>query len=112
ALVALVQRAKKEEGPRTKDGRRLRVFRLSSFVCSLALIGFFVVTNRPLYSHVEYEGALAQISAIVERYSFGPRDVLLFRGEGRDTPDLVVTPLKYAFGIDALAIRSPNPRKY
>jgi hypothetical protein len=114
ALVALAQRAEKDEGRKTKDERRLRtfVFRLSSFVCSLVLIGFFVVTNRPLYSHVEYEGALAQISAIVERYSFGPRDVLLFRGEGRDTPDLMVTPLKYAFGIDALAIRSPDPRKY
>jgi hypothetical protein len=71
-----------------------------------------IITNRPLYQHVEYQGALGQIAAIVERYGFGPQDVLLFRGEGRDTPDLVVTPLKYAFGLDALAIRSADPGKY
>jgi hypothetical protein len=79
---------------------------------SLALLGFLIATNQPLYSHVEYAGALDQLAAIVERYGFGPKDVLLFRGEGRDTPDLVVTPLKYAFGLDALAIRSDNPGKY
>jgi hypothetical protein len=78
----------------------------------VALIGFFVVTNRALYQHVEYEGALGQIASIVERYGFGPRDVLLFRGEGRDTPDLVVTPLTYAYNLNALAIRSDDPGKY
>jgi hypothetical protein len=79
---------------------------------SLALVGFFVATNRPLYGHVEYAGALDQLAAIVERYGLGSNDVLLFRGEGRDTPDLVVTPLKYAYGLDALAIRSEDPGKY
>jgi hypothetical protein len=81
-------------------------------VLTLALLGFFVATNRPLYGHVEYQGALDQLEASIERYQLGPNDVLLFRGEGRDTPDLVVTPLKYAYGLDALAIRSADPGKY
>nr|MDQ2999271.1 hypothetical protein [Chloroflexota bacterium] len=115
AIVALAQR------PTTDDRRpttmpRLRVpsivYRLSSIVVAVALLGFSVATNRPLYAHVEYQGALDQLAAVVDRYGFGPNDVLLFRGEGRDTPDLVVTPLKYTYGIDALAIRSDNPGKY
>ena len=88
------------------------VYRLSSIVLAVALLGFFVATNRPLYAHVEYQGALDQLAAIVARYGFGANDVLLFRGEGRDTPDLVVTPLKYTYGLDALAIRSDDPGKY
>jgi len=78
----------------------------------VALLGFFVATNRSLYAHVEYQGALEQLAAVIERYHFGENDVLLFRGEGRDTPDLVVTPLKYTYGLDALAIRSDDPGKY
>jgi hypothetical protein len=114
AIVALAQQ------PTTDDRRptmlRLRVpsivYRLSSIALVLMPIGFFVATNRPLYAHVEYQGALDQLAAIVGRYGFGSNDVLLFRGEGRDTPDLVVTPLKYTYGIDALAIRSDDPGNY
>jgi hypothetical protein len=111
ALVALA-RWTKDEGRRTKSNFQgwSFVFRLSSFVCAAALIAFFVATNQPLYRHVEYEGALAQLSTIAGR--FGPRDVLLFRGEARDTPDLMITPLKYAFGLDTFAIRSEDPGKY
>jgi hypothetical protein len=76
----------------------------------LAQLAFFVATNRALYQHVEYGGALDQMGALAGR--FQPGDVLLFRGEGRDTPDLVTTPLKYAFGLDTFAIRSPDPGKY
>jgi hypothetical protein len=112
AIVALARPPTKDEGRRTKVGLPPFVLRLSSFVLTLALLGFFVATNRPLYAHVEYQGALDQLAAVVGRYGFGPNDVLLFRGEGRDTPDLVVTPLKYTYGIDALAIRSDNPGKY
>jgi hypothetical protein len=126
ATVALARRTA-DDGRRTNDegqnrsaGVRLpssvfrlsSVFALASIVLTLALIGFFVVTNRPLYAHIEYQGALDQLTAIVGRYGFGANDVLLFRGEGRDTPDLVVTPLKYAYGLDAFAIRSDNPGKY
>jgi hypothetical protein len=74
------------------------------------LIGFFVVTNRQLYRHVEYAGALDQLETLSR--NFNPGDVLLFRGEGRDTPDLVTTPLKFAFGLDTFAIRSGDPGKY
>jgi hypothetical protein len=108
ALVALGRR-------RATSDRRFSwsfVSRLSSFAGVLALLGFLVATNRPLYNHIEYQGALDQLEAIVDRYGFGANDVLLFRGEGRDTPDLVVTPLKYAYGLDALAIRSDDPGKY
>jgi len=77
---------------------------------TVLLVGFFAVTNRQLYSHVEYAGALDQLEALA--HNFHPGDVLLFRGEGRDTPDLVATPLKYAFGLDTFAIRSGDPGKY
>jgi len=113
AIVALAGRTA-DGGRRPSAGIRLPSFvlRLSSVVLTVALLGFFVATNRPLYAHVEYQGALDQLAAVVERYGFGANDVLLFRGEGRDTPDLVVTPLKYTYGLDALAIRSDNPGKY
>jgi hypothetical protein len=74
------------------------------------LVGFLGFTNRTLYRHVEYAGALDQLEALAGR--FEPGAVLLFRGEGRDTPDLVTTPLKYAFGLDTFAIRSADPGKY
>jgi hypothetical protein len=86
------------------------VFGLFSAIVAMALIGFFAATNRPLYRHVEYAGALDQLAAAAER--FQPGDVLLFRGLGRDTPDLVTTPLKYAFDLDTFAIRSVDPGKY
>jgi len=119
AIVALAGRTtggrrRESAGMRlsTFDFRLSSVFRLAAVALAVALLGFFVATNRPLYAHVEYQGALDQLAAIVDRYGFGPNDVLLFRGEGRDTPDLVVTPLKYTYGLDALAIRSDNPGKY
>jgi hypothetical protein len=111
AIVALARRWTNDQRPTTK-GRHLAslVVRLSSFVVALALLGFFVATNRQLYAHVEYQGAVDQLAAIAGR--FGPDDVLLFRGEARDTPDLVATPLKYGFGLNTFAIRSPDPGQY
>jgi hypothetical protein len=76
----------------------------------LALAGFLALTDMGIYRHVEYGGALAQLQAIAER--FGPRDVLLFHSGSRDEPDLVVTPLKYAFGLDAFTIKSTSPERY
>jgi len=43
---------------------------------------------------------------------FGRRDVLLFHRRSRDEPDLVTTPLTYAFGIDAFTIKSTRPDQY
>ena len=76
----------------------------------LALIGFLVLTDRGIYRHVEYDGALAQIETIADR--FGPNDVLLFHSGSRDEPDLVATPLKFAFGLNAFTIKSSTPQQY
>ena len=94
----------KIQNPKSKIGLAVAVG------LSVVLLGFFAATNRSLYRHVEYRGALDQLAAIASR--FGPGDVLLFRGEGRDTPDLVATPLEYGFGLNAFAVRSDNPGKY
>jgi hypothetical protein len=76
----------------------------------LALLGFLVLTDRGIYRHVEYDGALAQIETIADR--FGPNDVLLFHSGSRDEPDLVATPLKFAFGLNAFTIKSSIPQQY
>jgi hypothetical protein len=117
AIVALGRRQETGDGdqalgklPSTIKRQSAVGYRLSAIALTLALVGFFVATNRQLYRHVEYEGALEQLGALADR--FAPGDVLLFRGEGRDTPDLVATPLKYAFGLDTFAIRSADPGKY
>ncbi len=83
---------------------------LAAATLALALIGFLAVTNRAIYGHVEYAGALAQLGTIAER--FGPNDVLLFHSGSRDEPDLVATPLKYAFDLNAFTIKSSNPENY
>lgn len=90
--------------------------RMAAGMLVVGLVSFLVVTNRPMYAHVEYEGALDQLAATAHR--FEQRDVLLFRGGGptyadaRDKPDLVVTPLTYAFGLNAFTIKSKEPDKY
>lgn len=93
---------------------RLRLLMIARRVvaagCAAALLLFLVVTNLPIYRHVEYAGALTQLAALAQR--FGPNDILLFRAGGRDTPDLVTTPLTYAFGLNALTIKSPQPGRY
>ena len=116
ALVALAGRMRPAAGdpqqvaprPAAPGSRLWRV--AAAALLALAQIAFFVVTNRQLYQHVEYAGALDQLAAIAGE--FKPGDVVLFRGEGRDTPDLVATPLKYAFGLDTFAIRSTDPGPY
>ena len=95
----------------------VRRWRLAAAILiALALAGFLVATDRPIYAHAEYSGALAQLNAIASR--FDRRDVLLFRGAGptyadaRDKPDMIVTPLKYAFDLNAFTIKSKEPGKY
>lgn len=83
----------------------------------LAFILFFGWTNRPIYGHVEYRGAVEQLQAVASRFTPG-RDVLLLRGgaptyaQSRDIPDLVTTPLRFAFGLDALTVKSAQPGAY
>jgi hypothetical protein len=60
---------------------------------------------------------VAQLGAVAARFTPG-RDVLLMRGgapifaESRDVPDLVATPLRFAYGLDAFAVKSSTPGKY
>lgn len=83
---------------------------------ALALIMFLAVTGRPLFRHVEYAGALDQIGAIATRFDNG--DILLLRGgapayaQSRDIPDLLATPLSFAFGVDSFALKSRDPGRY
>lgn len=81
-----------------------------------ALLLFWAVTGRTVYAHVEYEGALAQIENIAR--AVGENDIVLVRGGGpsvvevRDTNDLVVAPLTYVFGRNALPVKGSQPGHY
>jgi hypothetical protein len=105
AAYALVALARQMPVP---GGRRLGQYLAGAL--ALAQLAFFVATNRQIYQHVEYAGALGQLAAVAGQLE--PGAVLLLRGEGRDTPDLIATPLKYAYGVDTFAIRSPDPGRY
>ena len=109
----------------TAGGRRIRANRrvpgaaLVGVAVTLGLLqlAFFVVTNRPIFWHSEYRGAVAQLSQLAARFTPG-RDVLLLRGgapihaQSRDIPDLVATPLRFAYGLDAFAVKSMQPGNY
>lgn len=83
----------------------------------LLLLAFLLVTNRPIVTHTEYAGAVAQLRELAGRFTPG-RDVLLLRGgapifaQSRDVPDLVATPLRFAHGLDAFAVKSSTPGAY
>ncbi|NTU80258.1 MAG: hypothetical protein HGA45_12935, partial [Chloroflexales bacterium] len=93
------------------------VLRLSSLVMAALLLVFLAWTNRPIIAHSEYAGAIEQLGQVAARFVPG-RDVLLMRGgapiyaESRDVPDMVATPLRFAFGLDAFAVKSSQPGKY
>ena len=95
---------------------RSRFSVLSSGFLAVTLIAFFVWTGRPIYTHTEYAGALPQLAAFAEQ--FNEDDILLFRGGGpvysmaRDVPDIVVTPLHFAFNRDAFTVKSTHPGAY
>ena len=83
---------------------------------TIALVLFLVVTGRPIYRHTEYAGAITQIGAMAARLESGA--IVLMRGgapsyaQARDIPDLLATPLTFAFGIDAFALKSRDPGRY
>jgi hypothetical protein len=97
--------------PRWRTARRAVAVGLALF-----LVAFNIATNLKIYTHTEYQGALAQIGAIAGR--FQPGDVLLLRGgaptygAARDIPDNLATPLTYAFGLNAFTVKSEQPGKY
>ncbi|EFO80554.1 hypothetical protein OSCT_1591 [Oscillochloris trichoides DG-6] len=78
---------------------------------------FLLVTNQPIYRHTEYAGAVEQVAAVAQRFTPG-QDVLLLRGgapiyaQARDVPDMLATPLRYAFGLDAFTVKSSRPGSY
>ncbi|RRR65342.1 MAG: hypothetical protein EI684_23450 [Candidatus Viridilinea halotolerans] len=84
---------------------------------ALLLTIFFLFTNRPIIGHVEYRGALTQLDGLAAQFTPG-RDVLLMRGgapihaEARDVPDMVATPLRFGYGLDAFAVKSTRPGEY
>jgi hypothetical protein len=86
-------------------------------VLAAGLVAFFAVTARPIVVHTEYRGALDQLTAIAEGFTPG-RDVLLLRGGGpvhavaRDVPDLIATPLRFMYDIDAFTVKSVEPGSY
>jgi hypothetical protein len=83
---------------------------------ALLLVSFFAWTGRPIYRHVEYQGVIAELEQVAQR--FAEDDVLLLRGgaptygQARDIPDLIATPLRFAAGVNALPIKSSNPGAY
>lgn len=99
-------------------GQQRRLFQRGSQIAAgalaLLLMGFFVFTGLPIFRHVEYAGAVAQIEQLARR--FNKNDIVLMRGGGsgfeRDVPDLIATPLHFAFGVDALTVKSRYPSDY
>lgn len=112
ALVALAQPAL---AGRWTLGQRLRPFVATGLAALLT--AFFVVTNRPIYAHVEYRGALAQLEAAADQFSADDA-IVLMRGGGpiyavsRDVPDLAATPLRFKSAIDAFTVKSSEPGRY
>lgn len=88
----------------------------TSALLVVGLLLFFVVTGRSVYAHTEYAGALAQIEGL--SHQIGEHDIVLVRGGGanslavRDTPELVVAPLTYVYGRNALPVKGSFPGKY
>jgi hypothetical protein len=94
---------------------RLRL--TAAVMLATALTLFFGYTNRPIYTHTEYAGAINQVAHIAGQFD-PERDVLLMRGGApvhaafRDVPDLLATPLRFAYGIDAFTVKSTQPGAY
>ncbi len=121
ALAALARKGSGNMPPTTGSrswpmvAHRWPMFLATGFTGLLVI--FFIVTNQPIYRHVEYAGALAQLDAAAAQFTPG-RDVLLMRGggpiyaEARDVPDLVATPLRFIYGIDAFTVKSSRPGAY
>ncbi|NNJ10179.1 hypothetical protein EKD04_007550 [Chloroflexales bacterium ZM16-3] len=114
ALAALAQNAKLKM--QTAKLLGIALYSAAFAFCILQL-AFFIVTNQPIYRHVEYAGALGQLDAAAAKFTPG-RDVLLMRGgapiwsDARDIPDLVATPLRFTYGLDAFTVKSSQPGAY
>ncbi len=93
-----------------------RTLQLAASGMAVLLVAFFLYTGRTVAAHVEYGGTLAQLAPLAAQ--FDDDDVLLLRGGGhvygayRDVPDLIATPLRYAYGVNALTIKGSHPTNY
>lgn len=80
------------------------------------LAAFFLWTGQPIYRHVEYAGAVSQLTDLGQQ--FDDDTIILARGGAplyqmaRDVPDLVVTPLAFGLGIHAFSVKSHYPAAY
>jgi hypothetical protein len=115
---ALVRPTTDDRRPTTAKASLLSVVgRRSSVVFIGAQLAFLLLTNRPIFAHTEYAGALGQLSTVAGQFEPG-RDILLLRGGGpsynqyRDVPDMVATPLHFAYGLDAFTVKSTEPGRY
>ncbi|ACL23804.1 ArnT family glycosyltransferase [Chloroflexus aggregans] len=81
------------------------------------LILFLGWTGRYYFVHTEYAGALAQVEAIAKHFT-PDRDIVLLRGgapiysDARDIPDLLATPLRFAYDINAFTVKSVSTAPY
>lgn len=75
---------------------------------ALALALFFVYTARTIIANVEEDGAVAEVSALADKFK-GEKSVLLFSNE-RDEPFIVATPLQYIFGVDSFVVNRSYPQ--
>lgn len=110
ALVALAATA----GGRAGAWGRLRLATAGGLAA--LLVAFLGYTVRPVAAHVEYHGAVPALHEVAHRLP--PDAVLLLRGGGstfsssRDVPDLIATPLRFGYGVNALPVKSSNPGTY
>lgn len=122
AIVALAKwPGSKEAQPGKKGSGRWAMIRgagsvVFAGILTVAMLAFFIWTGKTIYRHVEYAGAVEQIRALSKQ--FDADDVILLRGGAptytlaRDIPDIVVTPLRFAFGLDALTVKGSQPGAY
>jgi hypothetical protein len=98
--------------------RPAALLRRGSAAAAAALLVLFLAwTGRPIFVHSEYRGLLSQLDSAAANFTPG-RDVVLLRGgapiyaQGRDIPDLIATPLRFGYGINALTVKSTDPSPY
>jgi len=74
---------------------------LGSIALYIVELAFFVYTLRPIFSHVEDKGTIAQISALAQKL---PANSVTIMSADRDTPYVVLTPLRFIYDRDVLAL--------
>ena len=105
AIPALLVFAAYALGWVAEKARARRVVRPLVWGTAGALVAFFLVTGWVIISHTEEAGAVAQVSALAQRFPDPQKTVLLFSND-RDEPYIVATPLEYIFGFNCFSLKS------